>query len=61
MRNVAKRTFSNSKTPDELHWPFTREQIGHKLKWYYQAYTTEELPPLLLALTKKLDEEIPEG
>jgi hypothetical protein len=44
-----------------LHWPFTREQIGHKLKWYYQAYTTEELPPPLLALTKKLDEEIPEG
>jgi hypothetical protein len=35
-----------------------REQIGHQLKKHYQACMTEELPPRLLALVKKLDEEI---
>jgi hypothetical protein len=50
--------FSKSKTPDELHnWFLTKEQIGLQLKRYYQACTTEELPPRLLALVKKLDEE----
>jgi len=58
MRKAAHYTFSKSKTPEELqHWSFTKEQIGYKLKRYYQAYTTEELPPGLLALIEKLDEE----
>jgi hypothetical protein len=39
-------------------WPNTKERIGQQLKLYYEAYTSEELPPRLLALIKKLDEEI---
>jgi hypothetical protein len=55
MRKATKRIFSQSKTPGELqHWSLAKEQIGYKLKRYYQAYTTEELPPQLLALIKKL-------
>jgi predicted metal-dependent hydrolase len=40
-----------------LHRDQTREQIGQKLRDYYRAYSTEELPPRLLALIKKLDEK----
>jgi hypothetical protein len=39
-------------------WPNTKARIGQQLKVYYQAYTNEQLPPRLLALVKKLDEEI---
>jgi Anti-sigma factor NepR len=61
MRKATKRTFSKSKTPDELrNWSLTKAQIGHQLKKHYQAYTTEELPPRLLALIKKLNHEEPE-
>jgi hypothetical protein len=37
-----------------------REQIGHLLKDHYQACMTQSLPPRLLALLKKLDQELPE-
>ena len=43
-----------------LHRDQTREQIGQKLRDYYRAYATEELPPRLLALLKKLDQGSPE-
>jgi hypothetical protein len=47
------------RTPDQLqYWSQTNKIIGDKLRAYYQACTTEELPPRLLALLKKLDEEI---
>jgi hypothetical protein len=60
MRRATKRTFSKFKTPDELrNWSLTKEQIGHQLKKHYQACTTDELPPRLLALIKKLDEKLP--
>jgi predicted metal-dependent hydrolase len=60
-RAIKRRSFkSNRDSPDELrHWSFTRQQIGDKLKKYYQAYMTEELSPRLLAALKKLDEEQP--
>jgi len=46
------------RTADELRdWALTREQIGHQLKKHYQACTIEQLPPRLLALIKKLDED----
>jgi hypothetical protein len=45
---------------DRLNADRIREQIGHRLKRHYQACMTDELPPRLLALLKKLDEEIPE-
>jgi hypothetical protein len=58
MQRTTKRRFL---TPDELRdWSLTRGQIGDQLKKYYQACTTEDLPPRLLALVKKLDEEQPE-
>jgi hypothetical protein len=46
------------RTPDQLcYWSETNKIIGQKLRAYYQACATEELPPRLLALLKKLDEE----
>ena len=53
-------------TPDQLDQLLYRVRakrlqantiIGQKLRAYYQARTTEELPPRLLALLKQLDEE----
>src|ERR1700745_609143 len=35
-----------------------KNQIAEVLKEYYRAYTTEELPPQLLTLLKKLDEDL---
>jgi hypothetical protein len=61
VRKATKRTFSRSKTPDELrNWSLIKAEIGHQLKKHYQAYTTEELPPRLLALIKKPIHEEPE-
>ena len=42
-------------TADE--WRDWTDRIGQQLKAYYQALATEELPPRLLALLKRLDEE----
>ena len=48
---------SKQRTPDEgFDWPSTKAQIGRLLRAHYQD-ATEELPPRLLALIKKLDEE----
>jgi len=52
---------SKKRTPDELaRLSLTKEQIGQQLRNYYRACTTEELPPQLLALLKKLDQELRE-
>jgi hypothetical protein len=49
---------TKKRTPDELrNWSFTKERIGQQLKDHYRACATEELPPRLLAVIKKLDEE----
>jgi hypothetical protein len=48
------------RAPDENR-SLTNERIGQELKKYYKSCTTEELPPRLLALLKKLDEETPES
>jgi len=40
------------------YWSETNKLIGEKLRAYYQACTKEQLPPRLLAVLKKLDEEI---
>ena len=51
----------SKRTPDQMrYWSETNNIIGQKLRAYYQACTTEELPPRLLAALKKLDEERPE-
>ena len=48
-----------NRTPDEWrNWYLARERIDEELKQYYRACTTGELPPQLLALSKKLDEEL---
>jgi hypothetical protein len=43
-----------------LDWCRSKERIGQQLREYYQRFTMDELPPRLLALVKKLDEEIPQ-
>jgi hypothetical protein len=48
-----------NRTPDEWNnWCFARNRIADELNKYYQACTTGELPPQLLALSKRLDEEL---
>jgi hypothetical protein len=49
----------NNRTPDEWDkWCLARERIVEELKEYYRACTTGDLPPQLLTLSKKLDEEL---
>jgi hypothetical protein len=52
------RINSGSKAHEWRDWSSTKDRIGQQLKAHYQACTTEELPPRLLALVKRLDEEI---
>ena len=48
------------RTPSEsFHWNKTRERMDRLLRDHYRACTGQELPPQLLALIKKLDEERP--
>jgi len=48
----------SKRTPDQWrYWAETNNAIGRQLRAYYRACTTEELPPRLLVLLKKLDEE----
>ena len=48
-----------TRTPDEwADWCIAKNQIAELLKEYYRACTTEELPPQLLTLLKKLDDEL---
>jgi hypothetical protein len=48
-----------NRTPDEwVDWCIAKGRIADELKEYYQACMTEELPPQLLTLSKKLDEEL---
>jgi hypothetical protein len=48
-----------NRTAEEWHnWCLARERIDKERKEYYRACTTQELPPQLLALSKKLDEEL---
>jgi hypothetical protein len=52
---------SENRTPVELaRLSLIKEQIGLQLRDYYRTCATEELPPQLLALLKKLDQELPE-
>ena len=49
----------SNRTPDEwADWRIAKNRIAEELKEYYQARTTGELPPQLLTLSKKLDEEL---
>ena len=48
-----------NRTPDEwVDWCLARNRIDDELKKYYRTWMTGELPPQLLALSKKLDEEL---
>jgi hypothetical protein len=48
-----------NRTPDERNkWCLARERIDEKPKEYYRAWTTGESPPQMIALSKKLDEEL---
>jgi hypothetical protein len=52
-----KPTFSKRTADEWRDWSYTKDRIGQQLKAHYQAYATEEVPPPLLALIKKLDEK----
>jgi hypothetical protein len=48
-----------NRTPDEWDkWCLARERVADELKAYYRACATGELPPELLALSKKLDQDL---
>jgi hypothetical protein len=49
---------SNRLSGEWLDWCQTKERIGQKLREFYRANMTEELPPRLLAAFKRLDEEL---
>jgi hypothetical protein len=52
---------SKRRTPEEeLNWAVTRKILGERLTKHYQACATDELPPRLLALIQKLDNEEPD-
>jgi hypothetical protein len=48
-----------NRTPDEwVDWCLARNRIDDELTEYYQACRSRELPPQLITLSKKLDEEL---
>jgi anti-sigma factor NepR-like protein len=47
----------HDRSDEWLHRDQIRERIGQQLRDYYRAYATEEVPPRLLALIKKLAEK----
>jgi hypothetical protein len=48
-----------NRTPDQWDkWCLARARTADELKEYYRACTSGELPPQLLALSKKLDQEL---
>jgi hypothetical protein len=56
-----KKPVFSKRTADEWRdWSYTKDRIGQQLKDHYQACTTEELPPRLRALVKKMEEELSE-
>jgi len=57
MQQTKKPPFSKRTAEEWRDWSYTKERIGLQLKAHYQALATEELPPRLLALLKRLDEE----
>jgi hypothetical protein len=49
-----------NRTPDEWNnWCLARNRMDEELKQYDRACTTGELPPQLIELSKRLDEELP--
>jgi hypothetical protein len=57
VQQTKKPTFSKRTDDAWRDWSSTKDRIGQQLQTYYQAYTTEELPPRLRALIQKLTEE----
>jgi len=48
-----------NRAPDEWYKRcLARNRVAEELNKCYRAFTTGELPPQLLALSKKLDEEL---
>jgi hypothetical protein len=55
----ARCSLRTNRTLDEwADWCFAKNRIAEELKEYYQACATGQLPPQLLTLSKKLDEEL---
>jgi hypothetical protein len=57
LQQTKKPRFSKRTAEEWRDRAYTKDRIGQQLKMYYEALATEELPPRLLALLKKFDEE----
>ena len=49
---------TNRTLDERRNWRLTQNRITKELNEYYRACTTGELPPQLLTLSKRLDEEL---
>src|SRR5262249_35717389 len=59
MPGAARCFMRTNRTADEwADWCIAKNRMADELKEYYQACSTGELPPQLLNLSKKLDEEL---
>jgi hypothetical protein len=60
-RGAKYRSFTSNNDTSELRaWSLAREQIGQNLKTFYERCMTDDLPPRLREVIKKLDNEEPE-
>jgi len=59
METPTKRELKRATPEEQRNRAIMREHIGHQLRNHYQAFfTTEELPPRLLALVEKLKNQV---
>lgn len=56
MQRTTKRRL-NKDSGDLRNWAGAKEHIGHELKTFYERCMTDELPPRLREVLKKLEEE----
>ena len=56
MQQSKKPTLSKRTDDASRDWSHIKDRLGEQLRAQYQAITTEELPPRLLAVLKKLDD-----
>jgi hypothetical protein len=57
LANKRARSMPNRLSGEWLNWCQAKERIGQQLRQYYSVCMTEEMPPRLIAVLKKLDEE----
>jgi hypothetical protein len=58
MQQSKKPVFSKHTDDAWADWCQTREGIGKNLREFYRANITDELPPRLVELVKKLNQDV---